>query len=125
VNVRGIHDSLLHHNELHWGAMVANGVRYLDKAYYDVIAFRSKENSFGWDPARGNLPPHGPIVDWGRATRNFTIRIDDTWPPLRVQSAFGGVGVYKVASSLIPHPSSRIPLPSSLISHPSSLIRNP
>jgi len=96
VSVAGIQDSLLNHNELHWGAMVANGVRYLDKAYYDVIALRTKENNFGWDPAHGNLPPHGPIVDWGRAIRNFTIRIEDTWPPLRVQSAFGGVGVYKV-----------------------------
>jgi len=93
VSVDGIKDSLLNHRHLNWGAMTANGRRHMDKAYYDIIALRTE--GLGWDPQRGNIGSSWSLP-MGEVIRKYTVRIAESWPPLRVQSAFAGVGVYKV-----------------------------
>lgn len=90
ISIEGVIDSLTRHNEIQWAALLANGQRSVDRAYYDVLATRADWNGH-----------HFPVeslddIDIGHYIRQFTVKIDassDTLIP--VHSGFGGIGIYK------------------------------
>ena len=125
VGLSGIRDSLLNHDGLDWAAFVANGVNHYDGALYDTFAFRNDQFRWSpdtgdalcadmregrctsWVPmVRASRPdrrgePSMPYATlgqglWFRAKERFELRLPPHLPPLRVQSYFGGLGVYKV-----------------------------
>lgn len=88
ISIPGLRDTLFNEHML-WGGMTANGKRNVDLAYYDIAAFRSQQ--FQWSPHAVNNPQITPDL-----VNRFTQRITEDWPPMRIQSGFGGLGVYKV-----------------------------
>ena len=125
IGLSGIRDSLVNHAGLNWAAFVANGVNQYDGALYDTFAFRNDQFRWSpdtgdelcadthegrytsWVPmVRASRPdrrgepsmPHATLGQglWVRAKERFELRLPPHLPPLRVQSYFGGLGVYKV-----------------------------
>jgi len=92
IDTEGVGDSLFNHDDTPWAALVANGQRRVDHAYYDILALRAGWNghSFWTNSTVKGLGQRGEII------RQFTVRIDSHLKQLiPVESGFGGVGVYK------------------------------
>ncbi len=85
---------------LRWDGLFANQL----KAYYDIYPLRHDI----WSPddcwLRVAAASKGPFGKWRRsaAREHFIygrqVRIPPTEPPIRVRSAFGGLGLYRVAA---------------------------
>lgn len=84
-----------------WDALFANA----DGRYYDIWALRSDEIGPAydcWDMYRHLMIQHGLPSNYAQefCVTRFQKQIDPSRPLIRVQSAFGGMGLYRLAATV-------------------------